>query len=186
MSLQKGCACVAVMLLAGTTFSQMQRSDKANVAMIHGEHAWMTIAAGRPRSFTQAAFTPSANHTVTEIDVGAGYSGQGTNGIVVSLNLDRNGKPGKALKKWAAANLPTFGTCCGMVTVTDSSGIQINGAQQYWVVLSTNKTETDTVDGWNVDDTDQVNMSTLASYSGTKWVVFQASPGLAFAVSGSN
>lgn len=133
-----------------------------------------------------AAFTPDANHTVTQIDVGAGYSQQGTNGIVVSLNLDRNGKPGKALKKWVASGLPSFGTCCGLVTVSDNSGIQVNGGQQYWIVLSTNKSETDTVDGWNVDDTDQVNMSTLASYSGTKWYVFQASPGVAFAVSGSN
>ena len=132
-----------------------------------------------------AAFTPSANHTVTQIDVGAGFSQGATNGIVLSLNLDKNGKPGKALKTWNISGLPRFGACCVVISGTDA-GISITGGKQYWVVLKTDKTELDTVDGWNFDDTDQVNSVTLASYSGTKWTVFQTTQGVAFAVRGSN
>lgn len=132
-----------------------------------------------------AAFTPSANHTVTQIDVGAGFSQGTTNGIVLSLNLDNKGKPGKALKTWNVSGLPSFGTCCGVTTGT-TSGIPITGGKQYWVVLKTNSSELDTVDGWNFDDTDQVDNVTVASFTGTKWTVFQTTQGVAFAVRGSN
>jgi hypothetical protein len=89
---------------------------------------------------------------------------------------------------WNLSNLPNFGVCCTLVTGTYTSGIPVSGGKQYWVVLKTNGTELDTVDGWNVEDTDQVNPATLAVYPGTHnaWNVFQATPGVAFAVEGSN
>jgi hypothetical protein len=133
-----------------------------------------------------AAFTPKGNHTATTIQVAAGYSEGQTNGLVISLNSDNKGQPGKALKSWNASNLPRFGTCCVLVTKTDNSGIPLTGGKQYWVVLSTNSHETDTVDGWNVDDTNQIDNATLASFTNNKWTVFQAAPGVGFAVKGTN
>jgi len=132
------------------------------------------------------AFTPSANHTLTQVEVAVGYSGQGPNGVVISVNKDNGGAPGKALKKWNVSGLPVFGTCCTIIVKTDKTGIPLTGGTQYWVVLSTNSSETDTVDGWNVSDADQVDQATTASYDGTIWHTFQAVPGLAFAVRGSN
>jgi hypothetical protein len=132
------------------------------------------------------AFAPTTNHTLTRIEVAVGYSGQGPNGVVISLNEDNGGIPGKALKTWNAANLPTFGTCCVIVVKTDKSGISLTGGKQYWVVLSTNNNETDTVDGWNVSDADQIDQANFASFDGSIWHTFQTAPGLAFAVKGSN
>ena len=96
--------------------------------------------------------------------------------------------PGKALKTWNVSGLPRFGTCCTLVVRSDSSGIRVSAGQQYWVVLSTNNHELDTVDAWNVIDTDQVDPATVATYPGTnnRWNAFQTTPGLAFAVKGSN
>lgn len=131
-------------------------------------------------------FTPSADHTVTRIEVAVGYSQQGTNGVVVSLNADNGGVPGAALKTWNVSGLSTFGTCCAVVVVKDKTGIPISVGQQYWVVLSTNDKEKDTVDGWNVSDADQLDNGTFASYSSNTWHIFQTAPGLAFAVKGSN
>ena len=135
-----------------------------------------------------AAFTPNADHTVTRIEVAAGYSEGKTNGVVLSLNSDRNGVPGKALKTWNASGLPIFGTCCRLVVKSDSSGIPVSAGKQYWVVLSTNSRELDTVDAWNVIDSDQVDSATVATYPGNsnKWEVFQTTPGLGFAVKGTN
>lgn len=133
-----------------------------------------------------AAFTPNADHTVTRIAVAAGYSQQGTNGVVISLNDDNNGVPGQVLKQWSATGLPRFGDCCQLVVESDNAGIPITGGKQYWVVLSTNANESSTVDGWNVEDADQIDPATVASYSGTQWTAFQTTPGLAFAVLGSN
>ncbi|HXM24243.1 MAG TPA: choice-of-anchor R domain-containing protein [Terriglobales bacterium] len=135
-----------------------------------------------------AAFTPGANHTVTRIEVAVGYSQQGTNGVVLSLNRDSHGIPGKALRSWSASNLPRFGTCCTLVVKSDKSGIPVSAGKQYWIVLSTNSNELDTVDVWSVDDTNQLDSATVATYPGTSnhWKAFQTTPGLAFAVKGSN
>jgi len=132
------------------------------------------------------AFTPAAGHTLTRVEVAVGYSGQGPNGVVISVNDDNAGIPGKALKKWSVSGLPVFGTCCTIVVKTDKAGIALSAGKQYWIVLSTNSSETDTVDGWNVSDADQVDQATTASYDGSAWHVFQTAPGVAFAVQGSN
>jgi hypothetical protein len=135
-----------------------------------------------------AAFTPRGDHTITRIEVAVDYSQGRTNGVVLSLNRDSNGVPGKALKTWNVSGLPRFGTCCSLVVRSDSSGIRVSAGQQYWVVLSTNNHELDTVDAWNVIDTNQVDPATVATYPGTnnRWNAFQTTPGLAFAVKGSN
>jgi len=135
-----------------------------------------------------AAFTPAANHTVTRIEVAVGYSQGKTNGVVVSLNSDKNGVPGKALKTWNASGLPRFGTCCMLVAKSDSAGIPVSAGKQYWVVLSTNSHELDTVDAWNVIDSNQVDAATVATFPGNnnQWNAFQTTPGLGFAVKGSN
>jgi hypothetical protein len=135
-----------------------------------------------------AAFTPAADHTVTTIEVAVGYSQGKTNGVVLSLNSDNNGLPGKSLKTWNASGLPRFGTCCTLVVKSDSAGIPVSGGKQYWVVLSTNSKEQDTVDAWNVIDRNQVDAATVATYPGNnhQWNAFQTTPGLGFAVKGSN
>jgi len=147
----------------------------------------MGPSSGAGEQWMAAAFTPTANHTVTKITVAVGYS-QGRNGAVLALYTDNNGVPGQALKSWNLSNLPVFGTCCALVAKTKASGIPVTGGQQYWVVVETNGGQANTVDSWNVDDTDQVNPATLAVFPGNnnQWSAFQAAPGLAFAVEGSN
>ena len=130
-----------------------------------------------------AAFTPDADGTVTKIEVSAGWS-EGTNGIVISLNNDDNGMPGQALQTWNVSDLPFFGTCCTLLKVS-SQGIPVTGGQQYWVMLKTNGRELNTVDAWNVSDADQIDQATIASFSSNEWHVFQAAPGVAFAVKGN-
>jgi hypothetical protein len=138
--------------------------------------------------FMAAAFTPAADHTVTRIEVAVGYSQGKTNGVVISLSRDSNGVPGKAIKTWNASGLPRFGTCCALVVKSDATGIPVSSGKQYWVVLSTNSKEQDTVDAWNVIDTNQVDSATVATFPGTnnKWNAFHTTPGLAFAVKGTN
>src|SRR5262245_45346163 len=131
-----------------------------------------------------AAFTPDTDHMVTKIQVAAGWS-DGTNGIVISLNEDTNGIPGTALKTWNVSGLPFFGTCCTLLKVSSRIGIPVSGGQQYWVMLSTNDRQLDTVDAWNMSDADQVDEATLASFTSNEWNVFQAVPGVAFAVKGN-
>jgi hypothetical protein len=143
---------------------------------------------GNGQQWMAAAFTPAADHSVTKIEVAVGWAQQGTNGVVVSLSRDNKGIPGKALKRWNVSNLPRSGDCCTLVVRSDSSGIPVAAGKQYWIVLTTNNNEKDTMDGWNVVDSDQVDSATVATFPGNKnqWEVFQNTPGLGFAVKGSN
>jgi hypothetical protein len=93
-------------------------------------------------------FRPTADHTVTEIQVGATYV-QGANTLVVSLNEDNKGIPGKALHTWHFSNLPTFGSCCTLQTAKYARGIPVKKEKLYWVVLSPQKQFKDTYDVWN-------------------------------------
>jgi len=138
---------------------------------------------GAGEQWMAAAFTPDVDRTVTKIEVGAGWS-DGTKGIVISLNDDNNGIPGNALQTWNVRDLPFFGTCCTLLKVSSQQGIPVTGGQQYWVMLRTSDSGLNTVDAWNFTDADQVDLATIASFTGTEWNVFQAA-GVAFAVKGN-
>ena len=94
------------------------------------------------------AFTPTANHTVTEIQVGVTYV-QGPNSVIVSLNVDDGGTPGKPLHAWLFSNLPTFGTCCTLQTARVPAGIPVTKGTTYWVVVRTANNNQGTWEVWN-------------------------------------
>ncbi len=93
-------------------------------------------------------FTPTANHTVTEIQVGVTWV-EGANSVILSLNEDNGGKPGKTLFITQFTNLPTFGTCCTLQTATLTTGVPVTQGTQYWVVLRTKPTNQGTWNVWN-------------------------------------
>ena len=147
----------------------------------------MGPSSGVGEQWMAAAFTPYANRNVTKITVAVGFSQGTVNGVVLGLKDDNNGVPGKWLKSWTISGLPRFGTCCALVSGSDPSGTPITGGQQYWVILKTDANQLDTVDAWNVDDTDQVYPRKIAVFPGAHnaWYVFRATPGLAFSVEGN-
>jgi len=92
-------------------------------------------------------FRPKADHLVTEVAVGATHF-QGTNVLVVSLNQDNHGVPGKALHTWHFSNLPDVWTCCTLQTGKYAKGIPVKKGQLYWVVLRPENKFQDTWDLW--------------------------------------
>jgi hypothetical protein len=152
-----------------------------------------TAISGFPEFWSAAAFTPTANHTVTKIEVAVGYV-EGTNGLILALYSDASGVPGKAIKSFAVSNLPNFGSCCTVVAATDNAGIAVTAGTQYWVVMRTGAKTSNTYAAWNVNDTDEVDSAPAAQYCsddkggscGTNdaWSAFSSTPGLAFAVLG--
>ena len=122
---------------------------------------------GEPRpEWLAFAFTPTAEHTVTQIQVGVTYS-SGTNEVVMSLNADNAGLPGATLQTWHFENLPTFGGCCTVQTAT-SAGIPVHQGKQYWLVLRNRATAQDTWDVWN-NDFNNVQ-GTFSNNLGQGWV----------------
>jgi hypothetical protein len=112
------------------------------------------------------AFRPKADHVVTEIQVGATHV-QGTNTLVVSLNQDNKGIPGKVLHTWHFSNLPVFGSCCTLQTAKYAKGIPVKKGKLYWVVLRPQVKFQDTYDVW--DDNFAEKQGTWANNTGTGW-----------------
>jgi hypothetical protein len=96
------------------------------------------------------SFIPTADHTVTQIRVGASHV-SGTNTMILSLNEDNNGIPGNPLQHWTFADLPTFGSCCALQIANSKHGIPVKKGTKYWVVLKTSNDTQDTYDVWNND-----------------------------------
>ncbi len=115
-----------------------------------------------------SGFTPTADHVVTQIQVGVTYS-EGPNGVILSINDDNNGVPGQPLKSWRLPNLPTFGTCCTLQTVNLATGIPVTHGKQYWIVLQTPAHNQGTWDVWN--DNFNFSQGPTSNNIGSGWVV---------------
>ncbi|HUJ45826.1 MAG TPA: choice-of-anchor R domain-containing protein [Rhizomicrobium sp.] len=143
------------------------------------------------------AFTPASNHTITKIQVAAGYGG-GTNEIVVALYADNGGVPGTVIKSWRRKNLPPAYSCCDLVSFIVSPGIPVTGGTKYWLVLKTDNTNKDAAIAWNANTTDQISGMEFAQYcsndlggptcatTNDQWTATGiVKPGLAFAIIGN-
>jgi hypothetical protein len=114
-------------------------------------------------------FTPTADHTITEIQVGVTWV-QGPNTVILSVNTDNNGKPDVALHTWVMfSNLPTFGSCCVLQTAKVPGGIAVKKNTQYWLVLRTFNNNDGTWDVWN-DNFNEVN-GPFSNNLGTGWLL---------------
>ncbi|MGH6889961.1 MAG: choice-of-anchor R domain-containing protein [Rhizomicrobium sp.] len=148
---------------------------------------------GNSEWWMAGAFTPSANHTVTRIEVAAGHI-LGPNSITLSIAQDAGGVPGTVLKSWVVRRLPTFGGCCTLIVQADRTGVSVAAGRQYWIMLTTDAREADTWDTWEYNDTDQVHAGATAIYcsddqggdclNNDQWTAESYTPALAFAVKG--
>jgi hypothetical protein len=121
-----------------------------------GDHVYSTISAfgilgtkaGQPwPEMVGNGFRPKADYLVTEVAVGATHY-QNTNVLVVSLNQDNHGVPGKALHTWHFSGLPDVWTCCTLQTGKYAKGIPVKKGKLYWVVLRPEERFQDTWDLW--------------------------------------
>lgn len=130
-----------------TIYSNLGKGDKV-YDKIAGDGIIGKDAGQMLPEMVATGFRPKADHTVTQIQVGATYD-QGTNTLVVSLNQDSKGVPGKVLHTWRFSNLPAFGTCCTLQTAKYATGIPVKKGKLYWVVLRPQAKFQDTYDVWN-------------------------------------
>jgi len=148
-----------------TIYSNLGKGD--NVYNAIAGYGILGPDAGQPWPQSVAcAFKPKADHTVTAVQVGTTYV-QGPNTFVVSLNVDDNNKPGRALHAWKFQNLPTFGTCCTLQTGRVPAGVRVRKNQQYWVMVRPTTAGTDSYGVWN--DNFQELQGTFSNNIGSGW-----------------
>lgn len=115
-----------------------------------------------PEYWQAVPFTPAANMTVKEMEASVVWA-EGTNAVVMSLNSDSGGLPGKPLHTWNVKNLATIGTCCQLATVKSLTGIAVTKGTQYWLVVKTNANDANIFAAWEVNSTD-MRSHPFASY----------------------
>jgi hypothetical protein len=126
-------------------------------------------------------FTPTADATVTKLEVSAGRQGGGTAGFELGLYNDAGGVPGTVIKSEHVTNLPAYGECCAVAEADDPAGIPVTAGTQYWVVVSTTAADTD-IYAWAFNSTNMTatlaaewcqGSSTYCGENSGKWTAYQ-------------
>lgn len=149
-----------------------------------------------PETWGAAAFTPTSNITLKEIDLPLDYL-QGTNAVVVALYDDNANFPGNVIKTFHVEDMLVASACCGLTVLKDRKGTPLIAGKQYWIALTTNKHSADAMIGWNMNTTEQITMIREAAYcsddvahsgvcgtSNDTWSLDNGVPEVAFAVYG--
>jgi hypothetical protein len=96
------------------------------------------VYVGLPQ-YMAVPFTPDKNYVVTAINFAMSHDG-GSNGVIVSLNADDNGKPGAEIRTATLTDLPEWdrysGACC-VIASFRAVDAPVTAGTQYWVVAKT-------------------------------------------------
>src|SRR5579862_1675821 len=121
-------------------------------------------------SFTAAnLFTSMASGSVSQIDLGVGYV-TGTNSFYAAVYTDNGGLPGTQL--WREDNLSSntnFGQCCGLVTITGITGLNLTAGQQYFMVLGPENINGTTWEAWNLNNQNVNGLDLYSTNGGQTW-----------------
>jgi hypothetical protein len=83
-------------------------------------------------------FTPKVSAHVTGLQAAIGWI-SGTKLVDIGLYSDNSGVVGTLLASGHSTHLPTFGSCCQLVTITIPS-TAVTAGTQYWIVASSDDT----------------------------------------------
>ncbi len=121
-------------------------------------------------SFTSAnEFSPTASGSVGEIDVAVGLV-EGTNSFYWDVDANNNGVPGAVLASFTGlSSSTTFGSCCGLVSITGISGLSLTAGTDYWLVLGPTSTSATTWEAWNFSNSATGN-DDYSTNGGQSWV----------------
>ncbi|HXM64261.1 MAG TPA: choice-of-anchor R domain-containing protein [Terriglobales bacterium] len=110
-------------------------------------------------------FTPSADASVTKIEVAVLYLQNTDTHFDLSIYSDTKGLPGKPIKTFLGNASTEFnGSCCKLVIANDASGIALKAGTQYWLVVGSNdKTHPAFFGAWAYNSTD-MRTHPFASY----------------------
>ena len=100
-------------------------------------------------------FTPTADATVTRVEVSVGtFGGSDAGAFRIQLLADNNNSPGSPIKSFTISSEPNYGACCTLDVGKDKAGIPVTAGTQYWIAVTTSKKQTAFAGGWAFNSTD--------------------------------
>ncbi|MGB8885886.1 MAG: choice-of-anchor R domain-containing protein [Candidatus Korobacteraceae bacterium] len=121
-------------------------------------------------SFTAAnLFTSLLTGSVSQIDLGVGFV-TGVNSFYASVWTDNGGLPGTELGQWNnLSSGTTFGQCCGLVTISNITGLSLTAGTQYFVVLGPTTLGSTTWEAWNLNNQNVNGLDLYSTNGGQSW-----------------
>ena len=151
--------------MAGTLYSNLGTgTDVYNCCT-----GWTVSGAGTGLSQTMAMeFQVNPGGSVGQIDVAVLYAG-GANSFYVAIDANNNGQPGAQLAMFSnLSSSQDFGGCCGLVTITGISGLNLNTGTNYWMVIGPTIFSSDTSEAWAFSNSGFGNVD-LSNDGGKSW-----------------
>lgn len=121
-------------------------------------------------SYTVAtSFVPARSGSVSQIDVAVGYV-SGENSFYVDIDADNNGVPGAVLASFTGLSSSTnFGSCCGLVTISGISGLNLTANTPYFLVLGPENFQGTTWGEWNLSSVYAMGPILYSTDGGITW-----------------
>jgi Ca2+-binding RTX toxin-like protein len=121
-------------------------------------------------SFTVATeFLVAKSGSISQIDVAVGYV-SGVNSFYAALYTDNAGLPGTLLARWdnLSSNTP-FRQCCGLVTVSGISGLNLSAGNSYFLVLGPMSVNDTSWEEWNLNSIGAKGLNLYSTDGGQNW-----------------
>ena len=106
-------------------------------------------------SFTSAnEFTAGASGSISQIDIGIGTAAGANSFFAALYSVGGGGEPGTLIQQWSNLSATeTFGDCCGLVTISGITGVNVVAGTSYFLVLGPTNLTSATFDAWNFNTT---------------------------------
>jgi len=109
-----------------------------------------------------------ASGSISQIDIGIGYV-TGVNSFYAALYTDNGGMPGTEMGRWDnLTSNQSFGGCCGLVSITGITGINLTAGENYFLVLGPENLNDTSWLAWNFSNS-ATGLDLYSTDGGTTW-----------------
>jgi hypothetical protein len=134
-----------------------------------------TASGGNGESYTVAQlFTVagSGSLSVGQVDLAVNNANGSLDTFYATIWTDNAGLPGGEVAGayWSLSTSTTFGSCCGLVSVTGIDGVSLTGGQQYFMILGPLSLSDDSFNPWMVNDQNVAGLGLYSNNGGSTWV----------------
>jgi len=118
---------------------------------------------------TASEFHAGSSGSVSQIDIAVGYV-SGVNSFYAALYTSAAGLPGTLLGRWDNLSSSTnFGQCCGLITISGVTGVNLTAGETYFLVLGPMATNDTSWEDWNFNNMGAIGTVLYSNDGGRTW-----------------
>ena len=160
---------VSLPAMADSTFYTNFNSDPNN--LYDCCTGWTISGTGTLGAYQAIAteFMSGLTGSISQIDIGVGIV-TGDNSFYAALYTDSGGALGTQLGRWDdLAATQSFGGCCGVISITGITGINLTANMSYFLVVAPEDPASTTWGAWNLNNTGVNSQQLFSTDGGQTW-----------------